>query len=89
MSNRLTHTFIVVFLLALSANMVHTISVHEQGVCDICLHIQSSDDSDVAAELFTSNHWPSTQHGPVVVTQPLVHQTVPLQQAPRGPPVFS
>lgn len=76
-------------LAALTANMVHVIQVHDQGVCDICLHLRSSDDVDGPADnqtvipsglVFTPQvSWLSDIHSPL----PNSHDPI------RGPPLFS
>jgi hypothetical protein len=88
MNHRLTHTLIVLFLLALSANMVHTVSFHDHGVCDICLHVQSSDDADLPVETVAA--FPQPDDNPYFSFLPpeLCDAQWYLQPA-RGPPVFS
>jgi hypothetical protein len=50
MNHKTIHTLLFLMLAALTANMVHVIQVHDQGVCDICLHLRSADDVDGPAD---------------------------------------
>jgi hypothetical protein len=89
MSDRVTYTLIVLFLLALSGHMVHTVMVHEEGVCEICLHTQSNDDSDVSAEPHETQLWETTLLSKTIIGQIDFDQTVLGELNTRGPPSFS
>ena len=50
MNNKTLCSLLFVFLTALTVNMAHVVLEHERDVCEICLHIQTNDEMDVAAE---------------------------------------
>lgn len=85
----MTHTLLLAFLLALSGHMVHTVLMHDQGVCEICLHIQSSDDCDEPAQQHYTHLWDATLPSVPVTDQVGFDQSVWVELNPRGPPSFS
>jgi len=89
MSIRITHSLLLAFLLALSGHMVHTVLVHDEGVCEICLHIQSTDDSDQPTEPHYTHLWDATLPSLPITDQPKFDQSVWIELNPRGPPAFS
>lgn len=83
------HSLLLAFLLTLSSHMVHTVLMHDQGVCEICLHIQSTDDFDEPTEPHYTHLWDATLPSVHITDQPVFDQSVWVELNPRGPPSFS
>ena len=49
MHKSVIHSLLFAMLAALSANVVHEVVVHDQDVCEVCLHIQSHGMGDLPA----------------------------------------
>ncbi len=89
MNSRLIHSVILMLLLSLTVHEAHSAVIHEFETCDVCIHIQSNDDStlnyqsqyillDVAFQIKIKAH---------------THDLIPTIQTTvefiRGPPTFS
>lgn len=83
------HSFVFLFMAAITANMAHVVIAHEDEACEVCLHIHSTDDSLVttaetefpAHDFQTSIHdiWAHCQFDSEhIIADPI-----------RGPPQFS
>ena len=89
MSPKTIHTLLFLILAALTANMVHVIQVHDQGICDICLHLRSSDDVDGPADNQTTIAASLSFSQPVLWLSDF-HSSLPNgHDSIRGPPLFS
>lgn len=54
--NRL-YLFLLFFVVAGTANVVHAELLHDQQVCEVCLHIHGNDMADIASAPSQSISW--------------------------------
>jgi len=90
MNSKYIHGILFVFLVALTANMVHVISIHDNDVvCEICLHIQSNHDFDAVADSDTFiEPLPTAQHAQTWHSV-FISRSVAQHAAIRAPPILS
>ena len=83
------HLFLLFFIVAGTANVVHAELLHDQQVCDVCLHIHSNDMADIASAPPQTISWDVDGFNGISYLATFSYQLPKDKQSIRGPPQSS
>ena len=86
--NRL-HLFLLFFVVAGTANVVHAGLLHDQQVCDVCLHVHANDMADIASAPPQTISWDIDGFIEISNLVFFYYQFSKDNQYIRGPPQYS
>jgi hypothetical protein len=89
MSNNRLYLFLLFFVVAGTANVVHAELLHDQQVCEVCLHIHANDMADIASAPPQTISWDIDGFAETSNLTFFCYQLSKDNQTIRGPPQSS